>query len=341
MSKNIYNTIRTEYERRQKTASDNLDVLKKEIYSEIPELADLDRQVQLTALKYNRRILLGDDNVALVVNELSSKLDNLNNQKNLLLSKAGYSRSSLEPVFKCSLCRDTGYIQKSEKIEKCGCYKQLLINQLFNQANLELAKSENFSSFDENYYPEDINESKYGIKISPRENLLRIKQRCFKFIENFPSPDEKNLFFSGPTGVGKTFMSNCIAMELMNRGFSVLYLTAPMLFNTINEYRQKSFKDEDFHDESYKNIFDAELLIIDDLGTESQSAARYAEFLTIINTRQINNLSRPCKTLISTNIGTKELYEYYDERNASRIIGFFDMFRFAGEDIRRVKKLSK
>ncbi len=340
MNRNIYSAIRNEYEKRQKTAFDNLELIKSEIYSKIPRLEELDRKIILTGLKYNRLILTGKSN-AEALDDMSRELDMLKNEKQQLLEGAGYSKKILEPAYQCAACSDTGYVRKNSIFEKCTCYKQLLISHLFTQSNLTLAKTENFSTFDESYYSEEINDCKYGIRISPRENIRRIRQRSINFIQNFASPDEKNLFFSGPAGVGKTFMSNCIAMELLNKGVTVLYLTAPMLFNTINEYRKKSFKDDDYEDEMYKEIFEAELLIIDDLGTESPSAARYAEFLNILNTRQINNLSKPCKTIISTNIGTKELYEYYDERNASRIIGCFDMFRFVGEDIRRLKKLAR
>ena len=218
-------------------------------------------------------------------------------------------------------------------------HKQLYINHLFNQSNLKLLLEENFSSFNENFYPVEVNEPKYGIKISPRENILRIKNRVLNFIENIDKPEEKNIFFCGATGVGKSFMINCIASELLSKGRTVLYQTAPYLFKIINEYRLRSFKDDDgYEDSSYENIFNVDLLIIDDLGTESPSAARYAELLNILNTRQENNLVKACKTIISTNIGINKLHEYYDERVASRIIGGFDLFKFAGQDIRMLKK---
>ncbi len=132
-------------------------------------------------------------------------------------------------------------------------------------------------------------------------------------------------------------MCNCIAAEVIKQGITVLYQTSPVLFSTIAEFKQKAFRDGYFRDDAYDRIFDVELLIIDDLGTEPPSPARYAEFLTILDARRSNGLSRVCKTIISTNISPKELYDYYDERSASRIIGGFDMFRFAGEDIRRFR----
>jgi len=253
----------------------------------------------------------------------------------MLLTKAGYPEDYLEMKYYCGTCKDTGFVESENGFRKCACYRQQLINHIFSQSNLKLAEKENFSTFRESLFPDTVDEEKYGIKISPRENILRIKQRCLSFIENFDKPEEKNLFFSGPAGVGKTFMSNCIAMELIMRGRTVLYQSAPSLFRCISEYKMKSGRDEEsFVDDLYENIFEADLLIIDDLGTEPPTASRYAELLNILNTRQIKNFTRPCKTIISTNIGARELYEYYSERVASRIIGCFDRLRFAGNDLR-------
>jgi DNA replication protein DnaC len=169
-----------------------------------------------------------------------------------------------------------------------------------------------------------------------------MKKHCENFIGSFTLPETKNIFFCGPSGVGKTFMANCIAAELMKNGRSVLYQSAPMLFSSINDnkFRRPGNDGDDDAEASYSAIYEADLLIIDDLGTEPPSAARYADMLTILNVRHMNNLSKPCKTIISTNIDVKRLADYYDERIVSRITGCFDLFHFAGDDIRIRKKLS-
>lgn len=338
MYKNIHIEIQNEYEKRQKEIYDEMMLRKKEVYSKIPKIEEIDNEIQLTGIKYTKMILQ-DSNVAdSLVNELRDKLESLKSEKVSLLNKFSYPSDYLEPKYNCNLCKDTGYVGDFANTEKCSCYKQKYINSLYNQSNLKLALYENFSMFNEKYYPDVVDEAKYGIRISPRKNILMIKERALDFIENITSPDNKNLFFSGPTGVGKTFMINCIAAELINRGRTVLYQTAPSLFNTINEYKLKSFKEAEYEDSTYENIFDVEVLIIDDLGTESPTAARYAELLNILNSRHDKNLQRPCKTIIATNMGVGKLHEYYDERVASRIIGSFDLFKFAGEDIRMLKK---
>jgi DNA replication protein DnaC len=341
MSMNIHNAIKNEYDRRQKQARDELVRRKEEVFIKIPRIKDIEDEITRLGLRYNKMILHGRSDADRVLHELSLCIERLKDEKKQLLLKNGYKPGYLEIAYHCSRCCDTGFIKSSTGMEKCFCYKQLLINYLYDQSNLMLAKTENFQFFDETLYPDDVDEKRYGIKKSPRENICGIREKCMKFIENFDSPEEKNLFFCGPAGVGKTFMANCIAAEIMKLGKTVLYQTAPLLFDTISDYKVRAFKDEYYEDTAYKKIFDVELLIIDDLGTESQSAARYAELLNILNTRQINNLSKPCKTIISTNIEPDKLFEFYTERVESRIIGSFALYKFAGKDIRKIKKLGR
>lgn len=338
MYKNIHILIQNEYDKRQKDIYDELMLRKEEIYSKIPKIEEIDNEIKLTGVKYTKMILQDTDIVDSLVSELRDKLDSLKSDKTMLLNQFSYPSDYLEPKYNCASCKDTGYISSLVKTEKCACYKQKYINNLYNQSNLKLALYENFSKFDSNYYPDVVNEAKYGIRISPRNNILKIKERVLNFIENINLPESKNLFFSGPTGVGKTFMMNCIAAELLNMGRTVLYQTAPSLFTAINEHKLRNFKEPEYEDSIYQNIFDVEVLIIDDLGTESPSAARYAELLTILNARHDKNLERPCKTIIAANMEVSKLNEYYGERIASRIIGSFDLFKFAGEDIRMLKK---
>jgi DNA replication protein DnaC len=338
MGESIHNAILTEYEKKRQAAIDRVILRKSEIYSRIPELEHIDSRIHTEGVKYNKMILLSGKQSMEAASELGVKIEDLKKEKVELLNKHGYPADYLEITHECPLCKDTGFIQSENGSKKCTCYRQQFISHAYKNSNLSLIKTENFGNFDANLYSDEINEKKYGLKISPRKNILNIKERCLEFIDRFHIPEEKNLFFSGPTGVGKTFMCNCVSKELLDRGYTVLYQTAPMLFSAINQQKAKAFKEGISDNSTYKNIFDADLLIIDDLGTESPSAARYADLLTILNTRHMNNFSKPCKTIISTNIGIKNLYEYYDERNASRIIGYFSLLCFIGDDIRPLKR---
>lgn len=338
MSKSIQEAIKTIYDRKQLKAHDDLMFKKDEVYKKVPSIEDIENEIHLLGVRYNKMILLSGCSSDNAADELSLKIDCLKKERVRLLIESGYPEDYLEQVYSCNFCKDTGQIESISGYESCSCYKQYLIDLLYKRSNINLIEKENFEFFDETLYPDTVNESKYGIRKSPREHILAVKERCIRFIESFDSPEEKNLYFCGPAGIGKTFMASCIAAEIIKRGKNVLYQTAPILFDTISEYKSKAYKDEGFDDRSYKSIFDVELLIIDDLGTESPSAARLAEFLNILNIRQMNNMSKPCKIIISTNIEADKLYEYYKERVASRIIGGFSFIKFAGEDIRRVIK---
>lgn len=342
MNRNISGSIKREYERRRQAAFDRLLQKEEEVYARLPALSRIADEIKAAGIRYNRALLMGNRPAHEVAEELPVKIDRLKREKEKLLAAAGYPEDYLEMEYECSKCRDTGYVDQGNGLDRCVCYRKLLINSLYDQSNLKkMIANENFDLFSEEYFSPAVDGNKYGIDISPRENIRDIKDSCLEFVKNFHSSSEKNLFFSGPTGTGKTFMANCIAKALVDRGYPILYQTAPMLFNTINEFRIRSYKEGAYDDSDYRNIFEVELLIIDDLGTESPSDARYAELLNILNTRHIINMTRPCKTIISTNIGLKKLHEYYDERIVSRIIGGFNIFRFIGEDIRSVKKFAE
>lgn len=339
MKSNIHSIIKGEYEKRQRTSYDLLSNNKEQVFAKIPRLEEIEKDIHVAGLKYNKMLLIDQANAGKIVSMLQSTIEHLKLEKASLLETGGYPKDFLEPAYRCAKCKDTGMLPADENAgdKICSCYRQQLIDLIYVQSNLKCTDIENFSSFNENYFSDAVDENKYGIKKSPRKQILGIKENCLNFIDNFKEPESKNMLFCGPTGSGKTFMTNCTAVELMNKGITALYQPAPVLFSTITEYRFKSSKEETYENSVYKNIMEVELLIIDDLGTEPPSAARYAELLTILDTRFANNMVRPCKTIISTNIDIRKLYEYYDERVGSRIIGNFDIYRFAGDDIRKLK----
>ncbi len=156
-----------------------------------------------------------------------------------------------------------------------------------------------------------------------------IKDICFKFINNFENPEEKNLLFTGNTGLGKTFISSCIANELIKKNKTVLYQTAPVMLDTIIDYRFGKNTNSNI----LENILNVDLLIIDDLGTECVNNMKFTELFNIINTRLLNQ-KNITKTIISTNLSLQNLYNTYDERIVSRIVGNYNICYFFGDDIR-------
>ena len=131
---------------------------------------------------------------------------------------------------------------------------------------------------------------------------------------------------------GKTFMSNCIASELLKEGKTVIYQTAPVLLETVIDYKMNKQKNP--QDNFYKSVLEADLLIIDDLGTESLNSMKLSELFTIINTRILNLNNKITKTIISTNLNINEIFNNYEERIGSRIAGYYNIYYFFGDDLR-------
>jgi len=131
---------------------------------------------------------------------------------------------------------------------------------------------------------------------------------------------------------GKTFMSNCIAYSLLNKGKTVLYQTAPVLLESVIDYKMSKNKNTD--NNIYKSVLESDLLIIDDLGTESLNSMKLSELFTILNTRILNLNNKITKTIISTNLNINDIFNNYEERIGSRIAGYYDIYYFFGDDLR-------
>jgi DNA replication protein DnaC len=338
MSYYIHNQIKREYEKRQMASMERLQQKKAQVYSLIPRLEEIEQEIAQAGFRHAKMLLTENADSLSAAESLASAIDSLKKERERLLVENGYPPDFLEQEYECPLCKDTGVVdgENQEGGRTCPCYEQQRIELIYARSNLRLTGAESFSSFNEAFYPDIPDESRYGIKNSPRRQIAGIKENCISFVNNFELPTTRNMLFCGPTGVGKTFMATCIATELISRRRTVLYQSAPALFNAIYEYRWNQEKERDEFN-IFNYLTEVELLIIDDLGTETPSAARYAELLAILDGRAANNAVRPCKTIIATNIDIRKLYDYYDERIMSRIIGSFDIYRFAGEDIRRIK----
>ncbi len=127
-------------------------------------------------------------------------------------------------------------------------------------------------------------------------------------------------------------MSNCIAQELLQAGKTVLYQTAPVLLESVIDYKMNKQKNK--NDNIYHSVLNVDLLIIDDLGTESLNSMKLSELFTILNTRILNLNRKVTKTIISTNLNIKDIFSTYEERIGSRIAGYYDIYCFFGEDLR-------
>ena len=329
------NLLLKDYEKKKFNKELAFEKAKDDFYHSHPDLESLNTKLNSTALDISKAILNGDLEKA---NSLKKTFAKLKSQKDKLLDSISIPSNVREPNYDCKICKDTGYVSdNSNRSMLCNCIKQKIFDIEFNKSNINNLEKENFENFDLNLYSDEVNEKKYNAKISPRQNILNIKDIALNFVNNFENPDEKNLLFLGNTGLGKTFLSNCITKEILSKKKTVLYQTAPIMLDNIIDYR---FGKSDLK-ELYDNVINVDLLVIDDLGVESLNSVKLSELFNIINSRLLQNNSSPKKTIISTNLSMNNLFDTYGERIFSRIASYYNVCRFFGEDIRLNKLLNK
>lgn len=326
--KNLENLL-SEYEQKRRKAQMDAENAILQLYTKFPNLEKIDDEINKYSISKSKSILNGKRNLK----QFDIEIDNLKKKKEQFLKEKNIDINRFKPNYECKICNDTGYIQENNKSVICHCLKQRLLNIAYNKSNLSDIKNENFDNFNTSLFSDEVNTKKYKIKCSPRQNIENIKKECLKFIENFDNLEEKNLFFCGNTGLGKTYMSNAIANEILKKGKTVLYQTAPVLLENVIDSKFTKYKNQNA-DEFYKNVLTVDLLIIDDLGTENINSMTVSELFTILNTRILNLNNKPTKTIISTNLSIEQIFKIYEERIGSRIAGYYNIFQFVGEDLR-------
>ena len=330
MQSEAYKKVERDFSIKRQHAQSDAKRFKKNVYDDNPKLAEIEDKINKISIKSIKSRIFSDDlSRQIEQDKLTSQLDRLNREYEEQLSIIGLSKRDFEPKYECSKCGDTGFVGN----KMCSCFNQQLINESFKQSNMFKVKDENFATFDFGYYSSSNDKEKYGIEKSPLENIDAIRKLAYNFPHNLEDPAQKNLLFTGSTGLGKTFLANCVASETIKQGKSVIYQTAPILLDKMVDYKFK-FNKTDSEREEYDKIFDVDLLIIDDLGTESMNSAKFSELFNILNTRLLKNK----KILISTNLTPQEIKREYEERIFSRFVGDFIICRFVGEDIRLLKK---
>ncbi|MDD4494348.1 MAG: ATP-binding protein [Eubacteriales bacterium] len=337
MDNKYHSMVKSKYDTKRMQAEIEAQRRELALYQNIPELHDVDEKIKRCGLSFSRKVLNGESSPERAAKEIKAEVQNLAAIKQQILIDNGYEQGYLDPLYSCKLCEDTGFVNG----KRCSCYSGMLISVLREQSNLGKYIDECWEKFDESLYSDAANAKEYGIDSSPRSNIQKVRKRCEQFIDNFDDPNERNLLMHGRTGTGKTFIAKSIAGALLKKGKSVLYKSAPELFEDVQQHRLKAFQESDFEDLVFDMIYNCDLLIIDDLGTESATPARSTELLNLLNTRENNSKAGICKTIISTNISPARLFDYYNERIASRIIGNFDTMTIAGADIRIIKVINR
>ena len=336
MANEILSKLLLEYDQKKRKAELDADNRKEELYQRFPRLQEIENELNNFAITTAKNILNGSP---YKISDLNTKAHELKIEKQKILKENNISDNYLEPHYECEICKDTGYIQNGTYASTlCSCLKQKLLDISYNKSNISNLSKENFDTFNANNFSDKVEPEKYRINISPRQNIISIKSKCIEFINNFDDPNAHNLLFTGNTGLGKTFMSNCIANELIKNGKNVLYQTAPVLLETVIDNKMNKYKNST-QDNFYKNVLESDLLIIDDLGTECLNSMKLSELFTILNTRLLNLNNKITKTIISTNLNINNIFINYEERIGSRIAGFYDIYYFFGDDLRLKSKI--
>lgn len=318
-----YDEIMRSYEQRRTLSRHRQEERQKEVYTKVPVLYDLDSEISSISVACAKQMLAGDENA---LKNLHKHIKELQEKKSNLITSLGYPSNYLEADYVCSDCQDTGYIGQ----ERCHCFKQAAIDLVYTQSNLKsILEKENFSTFSFSYYSKE--QTNPATNLSALETAEIAVAECKRFIADFDK-EFSNLFLYGDTGVGKTFLSNCVAKELLDNGHSVIYFTSFELFHI---FEKNVFERDRDMKESYQNIFDCDLLIIDDLGTELSNSFTVSQLFLCLNERILRKKS----TIISTNLGLNQLADIYSERTFSRISSNYTMIKLFGDDIRIKKKL--
>ncbi|MDO4188778.1 MAG: ATP-binding protein [Lachnospiraceae bacterium] len=317
LSNSQFDAIMREYDKRRLNQAAKLDAKLAQVYEMIPEYSDVEEEIREIAFQAGLKSIAGDTEALAKMHE---EIEILSKKKEELLVANGFAKDFLEPEYICKDCKDTGYIDG----KKCHCLSQKILQILYSKSNVgSILEKENFDTLSMDEYTD----SEYEI-------MKPIVDRCKAYVTDFDNSKE-NILFMGKPGVGKTFLSNCIAKALLDSGHSVIYFTSVQLFDTLSRVAFSYDYSEDSQGMK-DDIYMCDLLIVDDLGTESSTKFVEAQLFNIINERIIRDKS----TIISTNLMLSDITERYSERVLSRLVGKYTMIKPDISDIRFKNKIS-
>ncbi len=318
-----YDEIMRGYDKRQLQNKYIRDKRIENAYKLSPRLKEIDDGIASASVQQAYRLMDGDKSALPV---LKAIIEDYKEERAALLGTLGFPQDYFDPIYTCTNCHDTGYVNG----QKCHCFKQAIINTVYSQSNIrEILERENFSTLTYDFYSDSQINPATGL--SALQTAKQAVAECHNFIDNFENKP-KNLLFYGDTGVGKTFLSNCIARDLLDAGYSVIYFTAFQLFDILSK---GVFEKDADAIAAHQNIFDCDLLIIDDLGTELANSFTTSQLFLCVNERILRQKS----TIISTNLSLGQIVDVYSERTLSRISSNYTIIKLFGDDI-RIKKRS-
>jgi len=299
-----------------------------EVYARLPTVRELERELSGLVIGVCLSALQNGEKVTAALDSARSRASDLEARRAKLLLGAGYPADCIDEKPACPLCGDSGYV--SGRV--CACLDRLYGEELaLDLSRLPGAGSERFDRFDLSYYS-SLREPLSGA--SPRECMETVLSVCRSYAERF-GRGSVNLLFQGGTGLGKTYLSVCIARAVATKGFSVVYDTAVSALGRFEAQRFGRGSEGSFEaDQQIRRYMDCDLLILDDLGTEMPGGFSASAVYTLLNTRLVTGK----QMVISTNLDYEELRRRYTPQIVSRLEGEFLNLSFVGSDIRVLKK---
>ncbi len=292
-----------------------------EVYSRVPEIRRIDAALRALMGEVISASLKKGEAAKGALDDIAGRSLSLCGEKAEALVAAGYPDNYLDDVYSCPVCRDTGYTDSGAV---CSCLMKLYEEEKsVYLSSIPGHEGDSFSSFSLDYYTG-----------ADRELMEMTLNFCRSYAMSF-GESSPNLLFRGGTGLGKTFLSGCVAKAVSDKGFSVVYETAGDAFTAFEDRKfSRDMAQAEAAGERVRRILDCELLILDDLGTEMSTAFTHSALYSIVNSR----LSSGKKTIISTNLSAEEMSARYTPQVVSRIFGEYDTVPFRGRDIRAIKK---
>ena len=318
---------RLEDQRRRREEAQN--ARRREIYAAIPRVAEIDRQLRRTIVDIIAASLRQGNDPVPAIGVIRDKNLDLQAERADLLVAHGYPADALDDKPACPRCSDTGW----RGAVMCDCLKSLCAQEQIKELSKLLDLGEqSFDTFSLDVYSPS---PWRGSGISPRENMEMVYEICLNYAQKFGRFYFNNLFLSGAPGLGKTFLSACIARTVSENGFSVVYDTAVNIFSRFED-RKFSRDAEDTREarDETRRYLSCDLLILDDLGSEMTTPFVQSALYTLINSRLTANR----RTVISSNLSMEDVRRRYAPQIASRLEGEYRVLPFFGEDIRLLRK---
>lgn len=305
-------------EREQENAAHRADA-----YARYPRLAEIDNELRRTMAELMAAALQRGEDPSQAVAAVREKNLALQRERSWILEAGDFDDGYLDDTPVCAKCGGRGYVGA----QMCSCLRELCRQEQKKELTSLLGSGrETFENFRLDLYPAEYSES---VRTSPRALMQRNFNHCRKYAQNF-TMQSGNMLFSGATGLGKTFLSACIARTVADRGYSVCYVSAEALFA---DFEQQKFRPREGEDVTRKYLA-CDLLILDDLGTEMTTQFTIAALYQVVNTRLMEGRA----TIVSTNLPVGELDRRYSAQIASRLLGAYALYKFSGKDIRMLQK---